>query len=176
MYTLLRADGPADLNNHPNLEQRVHDLEETLRRLQAERDKVITPLDGAAAPVASKGTMGQPLPVAPTAYQTPDPEQTPGPSEPGTMPESSNATGGMPFDLGLSGTGPPSSAADAPRASPMQAYWNEGFYLRTSDNQFQVRFTGQIQGDFRPSPMATTPPTSIPSSFAGLVSVSRQIS
>jgi len=48
-----------------------------------------------------------------------------------------------------------------PRESPgVHAGWDNGFFIRSSDNAYLLRITGQIQSDFRGYRMPTIRPTS----------------
>lgn len=98
----------------PDLDQRVRELGEMVRRLQAERT---------------------PVPAIPVAQPSGPPS-----GEVGNPAESS----------------PPAASADKPASSDsgkpkILAGWDDkdGFFLRSADDNFKLRITGQIQADYR---------------------------
>jgi len=102
-----------------DLDQRVHELEDTVRRLQAERSSLAT-----VAPQQASGSQ-----------QTNDSfSQTQVPSQ------GENASADANFL-------PDKEKSD----SGILAGWDDkrGFYLRSPDNRFTLRLTGQIQADYR---------------------------
>ncbi|MBI1914450.1 MAG: hypothetical protein HYS12_06885 [Planctomycetes bacterium] len=123
----------------PDLVKRIQQLEETVRRLEAERAQRPHP---------------EPLPPPLQATPTSQPAE-PQPDAPreeggnadgiGTSPApGGSATGGQAGERSSSG------GSERGRGSPL-AGWDDkrGFYLRSSDNKFNLRLTGQIQGDYR---------------------------
>jgi phosphate-selective porin OprO and OprP len=106
-----------------SLERRIHDLEETLRRMQTERGHVSANADVETSPQAA--------------------------------PTNGNGSAGAQATQ----SGPPATAApqdisqslDGGRSERPAAVagWDNGFFLRSSDNRFNLRITGQIQADYR---------------------------
>jgi phosphate-selective porin OprO/OprP len=111
-----------------DLEKRVRDLEEIVRRLEAElaRDR--------AAPPQAELTQA---PAEPTPAQ-PQEQRQPDPAAGGLRPE------GAVVSPREGGGGGGRGAGGGPLAG-----WNDGFYLRSADNRFNLRITGQIQTDYR---------------------------
>src|SRR5260370_36711193 len=99
----------------PSLENRVRELEDTVRRLQTERAAV---------------------PAIPTA-------------QPLILPSASSANPGVPIPSPASS--PMDTAAEGGPNTKVLAGWDdkEGFILRSSDDNFLLRVTGQIQTDYR---------------------------
>jgi phosphate-selective porin OprO/OprP len=124
----VQAQQPPSVPPGPDLEQRVRELEETVRQLQAERNQRV-------AQPAPNGSPTQAAPGAtPANPESSGPGQTPG--EPGST-------------LGTMTSGGGSSSADSKPS--ILAGWDDkrGFFLRSSDDQFNLRLTGQIQADYR---------------------------
>jgi phosphate-selective porin OprO/OprP len=115
---------PAPAQPNPDLERRVRDLEEIIRRMEAERN-------GNAQPA--------PAPVQPAT--------------PGTVEQGSNtASGPAPerpiYPLEREPATPEGAAAAGTDKKPL-AGWDDGFFMRSADNKFYLRITGQIQADHR---------------------------
>lgn len=117
--TALRAQSPA---NQADLEKRVRDLEDHIRRTEAERT--------AAAPPVMVVVSPENHAVAAKAQQAAPPPPDEGPVVP---PIES-------FEV-MKDPGEPT----------LLAGWNEkhGFFLRSADDNFFLRVTGQIQADYR---------------------------
>jgi phosphate-selective porin OprO/OprP len=112
-----------------DLEKRVRELEEIVRRLQAERAPS-RPAEPIPAPAAGAMLHG---------VQIPESTEVEGPS---SSPPGGPSPGGVPYGSSGGGEG---------KSSPL-AGWNDKdkyFYLRSADNRFNLRFTGQIQTDYR---------------------------
>jgi phosphate-selective porin OprO/OprP len=141
-----RAQQPAAAEPVSDLEKRVRELEDTVRRLQAERGQVSPP-----------ASSGEQLPAGPEKPKQP----AEGPALPGpgadTAPDGAGtgAEGPVRGDrrllLGRGPTGPP-GGEQFPPLGTRESYlagWDRGFYLRSRDWQFDLRLTGQIQADYR---------------------------
>jgi phosphate-selective porin OprO/OprP len=113
------ASTPADL------EQRVRELEETIGRMQADAHRTSSAPQPAAAV------------LPPSAPQAPASTGVPGAAAP------DGAANGMSL-----GSDQPDKEAHG-SAWPLLAGWDDGFYIKSRDNNFVLRITGQIQTDYR---------------------------
>jgi phosphate-selective porin OprO/OprP len=109
----------------PDLERRVRELEETVQRLRANQSGTAT--TGQATGQADQGTT----------------DQTSG----STLPRSDNPPGSLLQDSSSSSGS--SSSGSSGGGSRSLAGWDNGFFLRSQDNRFVLRITGQIQTDYR---------------------------
>ncbi|HEX5273228.1 MAG TPA: hypothetical protein VFW33_22180, partial [Gemmataceae bacterium] len=122
------ADPPAP-PSYADLERRVRELEEIVHRLEAERRKDAPP---AAVPT-----------------QAPAPESVPPAEAPAAV-----GGGNPPSQLPRAGGGPadtePSGSGDGAPAGALAGWDNDrGFFLRSQNRWFNLRLTGQLQGDYR---------------------------
>jgi phosphate-selective porin OprO/OprP len=116
-----------------DLERRIRELETIVRRLEAERHPT------APAPAPAQVTTQAPAP----AQQPAPAEAAPGSSDGGPPSQLPRAGPGVPSpEAGGSGDGAPSGAL---------AGWDNdrGFFLRSQNGWFNLRLTGQLQGDYR---------------------------
>jgi phosphate-selective porin OprO/OprP len=123
----------------PDLDRRVRELEQTIQTLQSERAGGPTALPNLAAPPDAAGP-----PAMPGGGSTP---------ATGSAGTSSLEGGGPPrgtAELGRVPTGPPGIELTRPgEKAPFFAGWDNGFFLRSPDKDFNLRITGQIQLDNR---------------------------
>jgi phosphate-selective porin OprO/OprP len=129
-----RAEEPPPQPSYADLEKRVRELEEIVHRLEAERLKDAPP----PATTPTKATTQEPTPeAAPAATVAPAAGGGDGP--PSQLPRAGGSGGAV---EGGSGDGAPSGAL---------AGWdnNRGFFLRSQNGWFNLRLTGQLQGDYR---------------------------
>jgi phosphate-selective porin OprO/OprP len=144
-----QAQQPAASEPSPNLETRVRELEETVRRLQAERAPQVPPPPTGEQPPGGPESPKQPAEGPPTSETGPD--TGPASSGPGTE-------GPVPPDrrllLGRGPTGPPGGETfpEIGTRKGFLAGWDNGFYLRSKDWQFDLRITGQVQADYHAYP------------------------
>jgi phosphate-selective porin OprO/OprP len=138
------AQPPVPAEPGPDLEKRVRELEETVRRLQAER--------GQGQPSAPAGSSEKP-------GQTGEGQSSAGTSA-DAAPDGAGAgaegpvRGDRRLQLGRGPTGPP-GGEDIPETGTRQRFlagWDRGFYLRSRDWDFDLRITGQIQADYHAFP------------------------
>jgi phosphate-selective porin OprO/OprP len=131
---LLWADEPIPQPSYADLERRVRELEEIVRRLQADSARTAggnptAPNPGQATPGAETRTDdgdGSPLPVLAEASVG---LAAPLPDAPGAYQET--------------------KGGGSQRDNPFLAGWNNGFLLQSPDKAFMLRLTGQLQGDYR---------------------------
>jgi phosphate-selective porin OprO/OprP len=140
------------------LEKRIRDLEETVRRLQAEKEKPAAagppqaphekPAAVLPAPLASTNEKNAAMPPLTPASALPSQPQTfTGPAsvqpEPGPGAPSNVAPEAAPPE--------PLATRDEGGLKSILAGWDEknGFFLRSADDRFHLRITGQIQADYR---------------------------
>jgi phosphate-selective porin OprO and OprP len=102
-----------------DLEQRVRDLETAIEQLKTQ---------DAAQPW--QGSLGSPI----------------GSRDSSSFPPVPRGTQGLPLDSGMLLRQP---AAETASAGNGLAGWSNGFFLRSADNAYVLRFTGQIQADLR---------------------------
>ncbi len=123
-----KAESPPP--SYADLEKRVRELEEIVHRLEAERHKEPAP------PAAAPATVPTQEPAAPAETAAP----TGGGGPPSQLPRAD--VGGPSGGAGGSGDGAPSGAL---------AGWDNdrGFFLRSQNGWFNLRLTGQLQGDYR---------------------------
>jgi phosphate-selective porin OprO/OprP len=98
----------------------------------------------AVAVVEPQSSLAEPLQIVPP----PDivqPKADPAP-KPEALPALSPAPDQPPLVIPVQIEPIPAAAEAKPY---LQAVWDDGFYLRTTDQQFQLRLTGQIQSDYR---------------------------
>jgi phosphate-selective porin OprO/OprP len=135
-----QAESPAST---ADLERRVRELEDIIRKMQAEKAQAPT-----AKPAALKMQADQPqavlenpaaIPV--TLQAQPDLSQTM-PAGPGTETSSTEGSsdGSSSSDSGGGGS---------TRIGSAVAGWKDGFFLKSQDDRFVLRITGQIQADYR---------------------------
>jgi phosphate-selective porin OprO/OprP len=127
-----------------DLEQRVRELEETVRRLQAERS---------AAPAAATATdvlqANPPAPPDRSALQ--DTSAVPQTGAGGGFPGAPRNPTPNPGGAGI-GAGSASGFGGSTRGEQPLAGWDsekQYFVLRSQDGNFSLRITGQVQGDYR---------------------------
>ncbi|OAI46796.1 hypothetical protein AYO44_10700 [Planctomycetaceae bacterium SCGC AG-212-F19] len=124
------------------LSRRVQELEEIVRRLQAERAPAEHPVNATgqeAAPAAKAG----PEPIRAPAQ--------PGQSNDGGEEQADVAGGGVRSQVpGPGGRGPSDVGTRIPES--LLAGWDNGFILRSADKKYVLRITGQIQNDYRDYP------------------------
>jgi phosphate-selective porin OprO/OprP len=131
----VRGQDPQRPAASASLESRVRELEETIRQMQANAVPGVLP-GAALAPAPQNRQPVIDYPTLPTESGNP---QTPQ--------DGSSAS--------TSGSGAGDSAKDKDKdkdgksdSTPV-AGWNEGFFLRSKDRNYQLRITGQIQADYR---------------------------
>jgi phosphate-selective porin OprO/OprP len=130
------AGPPPTRADMERLEKRIRDLEEVIRRMDGERARpgnisvsAVTP-----SPLKDANEVGSAV-------------------TPATVPEAGGAApprGSVPREAPAASPG----AVDIPSAydgglSSILAGWDDGFYLRSRDRDFNLRITGQIQADYR---------------------------
>jgi phosphate-selective porin OprO/OprP len=131
MTGVSRADDPSP-SKQAELERRVRELEDTVRRLEGSGNNPVTSVHAQISfqadqdNKANQGQTGQP------ENQTPD--QSP------MLPRSDNPPGSLLQEGGSS---------SGSKESKGLAGWDNGFFLRSKDNDFVLRITGQIQTDYR---------------------------
>ena len=117
------ADPALEEAGASGLEQRVRELEQTVQRLREERDRNVVPAAVSAPALATTPAM---VPLAqyagPTAGLTPN--QIP--------------LGGIDYGEGNKDGKP-----------LREAGWDDAFILRSPDDKFSLRITGQLQADYR---------------------------
>jgi phosphate-selective porin OprO/OprP len=120
------AQAPLPSEPNPDLEKRVHELENTVRRLEAERSQSAPKTASRSSLASGQVSVSQTVHDAASQSQTPSPEENP-----------STDTYFLP------GRGRQDSG--------ILAGWDDqrGFILRSPDDKFILRFTGQIQADYR---------------------------
>jgi phosphate-selective porin OprO/OprP len=124
------AQAPTAVATQSDLERRVKELEDIIRRLPAEKQPAATESD-AALPVT---LTVQPVPAAET-QTLPPPNQLDGkPKATDKAPER--------------GTGSKDDSK-SDDSKPFVAGWRDGFYMQSQDKAFVLRLTGQIQADYR---------------------------
>src|SRR5438128_8860247 len=118
-----RAQTPESSASPASLEKRVHELEDTVRRFEAERSPAV-PASATVTP--TPGSKNQDANNSLAQPQTASPEESAN-SETYLLPDKASDGGGA-----LAG-------------------WDDkrGFFLRSPDDRFTLRLTGQIQADYR---------------------------
>jgi hypothetical protein len=112
-----------------DLEQRVRSLEDTIRRLSGQFGPGVSdPAQGGQPPTWPTGAPGQAAPGAPGAGKS------------GPLPLMT----GLPLDSGIILERRPS---DTNVGADVHAGWNKGFFIRSLDNSYILRITGQLQTD-----------------------------
>ena len=125
----------------PDLEQRVRELESLVRTLQAQQ---------ATQPVSAQTA----TPGASVVQQT-MPPLSPGEGSPSELLSDSATSPGVGAVFGgTTYSGPSPSARPQEKVAfglpeGQVAGWNNGFFIQSPDRQYIVRFTGQIQEDYR---------------------------
>ena len=130
-FRSIHAQEPRASASSSDLEQRVQELEASLRELKTDRQKE-TPAVTTVLPASLK--------PAPSVKPLPDSAGPP------LITHSVDAKAGL--------TPSPAAAADADSpetsgAPPRWAGWDNGFFIQSPDKRFVLRITGQIQADHR---------------------------
>jgi phosphate-selective porin OprO/OprP len=125
-----RAQDGAPLPKDPlpptiqSLERRIQELEETIKRMQSAASPIVTVSQGTQTPVVdtlpSPAKLNQQSPTPPSDVKSETVDSSDGKSDGGTEKKTRPVAG-----------------------------WDNGFFLRSSDNRFNLRITGQIQADYR---------------------------
>jgi phosphate-selective porin OprO/OprP len=143
----VQGQTPVAPPSNPDLEQRVRDLEETLRRIQAENARHANPLP---APGVLPAAM--PTSQAPTTDRLGDPQATPS----ATTAESPRLEDGGSSQGSQDGKGSDGKKDDGKGSDSKKdddktpvAGWKDGFFLQSKNKDFMLRITGQIQADYR---------------------------
>lgn len=128
---------PAQQQSYADLEKRVRELEAIVKRQQLERAPGASPAAPAALPQQT-----QPGKIAVVTAQQAQPEnKTPPPVQPDQGPAESSGTERLETGQAME--------FQSQGGKGLVAGWDEGFFLRSSDNNFHLRITGQIQADYR---------------------------
>jgi phosphate-selective porin OprO and OprP len=113
-----------------DLEKRVRELEETVRRLQGERK----PTNAYATPALNTNATPASVPAKVTQASAAPP---------------SNATAPSVEVIGIGDGATPAGKEDGGPRPNVFLGWDDGFYLRSEDKKYSLRITGQIQADYR---------------------------
>lgn len=117
----LTAQAPTQTPSVADLERRVRELEDIVKRLEAERNAPhITIQDESVLDADGRPILRDGAKEVPGGHEAPS--QTPGGGE----------------RSGFASSGAAAAAG-----------WDEGFFLRSNDRKYTLRFTGQIQADYR---------------------------
>jgi phosphate-selective porin OprO/OprP len=137
-----RADDPAQAAKVAELERRVRELEDIIRRMQ---------------PPPGSPNSTQPAQLPPVEGAQPPAGETPSDSAlppPGAGQEAGGQGGGggapsIPSTPTPAGGGATAGGGGGAGGGGAFAGWNNGFYLRSQDRNFVLRLTGQLQADYR---------------------------
>ena len=113
-----------------DLEKRVRELEDTVRRLEGERART----NAHTPPLPNTN----PTPASGPAKVT----------QASAVPPSNAAVPSVEVLSVGDGTEPSRTEGGGPRPNVFLG-WDDGFYLRSEDRKYSLRFTGQIQADYR---------------------------